>query len=303
MKRPLHATPSIPPDLTRVQQSPMTSPAKPSALDTKTAAVATYASKVDFGRVSADYETFRPGPPDTMYERIQSLLPTRSLKGLRAIDVGSGTGTGALALARFGATVTALDPAQNQLDAITRAATAASLPVAPLLAKAESVPLQSNSLDLYLALQCWHWFDRPKAAAEAFRLLNPGGMIVCASFDYLPHRSPIARATEDLILKHNPTWPMAGGHGVHINPMNDLPAAGFVDLQQFSFEHAQPFTHEGWRGRMRTCNGIGASLPPETVLAFDNDLAALLASDFPPDPATGLIHVEHRVWVVTLRKP
>lgn len=300
---PPHQSPphTTPPHATPPHARP--SGSRPSELDTKSTAVSQYAAKVDFGRVSSDYESFRPGPPDRMYERLQTLLPSRSLKGLRALDVGSGTGTGALALARFGAVVTALDPAQNQLDAITRAAAAASLPVATLLAKAESVPLPDNSLDLYLALQCWHWFDRPKAAAEAFRLLKPGGMIACASFDYLPHRSPIARATEDLILKHNPGWPMAGGHGVHINPMNDLPAAGFVHLEQFSFEHAQPFTHEGWRGRMRTCNGIGASLPPETVRAFDDDLAALLASRFPPDPDTGLIHVEHRVWVVTLRKP
>lgn len=266
------------------------------SLESKTAAVSAYGTQVDFGRVSEDYERFRPGPPESMYERIGSLLP---LAGIAALDVGAGTGTGALALARRGARVIALDPAQNQLNAVERAARAESLPIQTRMAKAEATGLPDRSIDLYLALQCWHWFDRPAAASEALRILKPGGTAICASFDYLPHRSDLARETEALVLKHNPGWPMAGGHGVHINPMNDLPNAGFVGLSQFSYEHAQPFTHEQWRGRMRTCNGVGASLGADKVAAFDADLRALLAERFPVQP----IPVPHRVWVVAARKP
>ncbi len=266
------------------------------SLESKTAAVSAYGSRVDFGRVSEDYERFRPGPPASMYDRIDSILP---FKGARAIDVGTGTGVGAISLAERGAQVVALDPAQNQLDAAERRARANSLAIQVRLGTAERTGLADGSIDLYLALQCWHWFDRSKAAAEAMRIVGPGGIAVCASFDYLPHRSEVARETEVLILKHNPTWPMAGGHGVHVNPMNDLPQAGFVDIQQFSYEHAQTFTHEAWRGRMRTCNGVGASLGAATVAAFDADLASMLASQFPIEP----MMVAHRVWVVVARRP
>jgi SAM-dependent methyltransferase len=153
-------------------------------------------------------------------------------------------------------------------------------------------------VDLYMALQCWHWFDPEKAGAEALRVLRPGGVAVCASFDYLPRRSRLAARTEELVLKYNPAWPMAGGQGVHLNPLQNLPDAGFVDIEQFSFEHRQPFTHEGWRGRMRTCNGVGASLSPGAIAAFDAELAAMLAADFEER-----VLVEHRVWVVVGRKP
>lgn len=265
-------------------------------LESKTAAVAAYGSKVDFGRVSEDYERFRPGPPASMYDRIDAILP---LRNARALDVGAGTGAGAVALAERGARVIAIDHAQNQLDAVNRRAEAASLLIDARLGTAESTGLKDGTVDLYLALQCWHWFDRPTAAAEAMRIVRPGGIAVCASFDYLPHRSDVARETEALVLKHNPSWPMAGGHGVHINPMNDLPRAGFVDIQQFSYEHAQPFTHEAWRGRMRTCNGVGPSLGAAVVAAFDADLAAMLARLFPTEPMT----VAHRVWVVVARRP
>ena len=270
-------------------------------LESKTEAVSAYAARVDFGRVSEDYERFRPGPPESMYDRLDRILSDAGspLSRCRAVDVGTGTGTGALALARRGAVVVALDPADNQLEAVRRGAQAAGLDIQAVQAKAENIPLPDGSVDLYLALQCWHWFDRPRAASEAIRVLRPGGVAACASFDYLPHRSEVARATEALVLKHNPGWPMAGGHGVHINPMNDLPSAGFTDLFQFSFEHLQPFTHEAWRGRMRTCNGVGASMGPEVVAAFDHDLQSILERQFPKEP----MGVAHRVWVVTARKP
>lgn len=271
------------------------------SLESKTAAVSAYGAGVDFGRVSEDYERFRPGPPDSMYDGIDRVLGGwgGTISGARAIDVGAGTGTGALALARRGASVVALDPAENQLAAVERSACAAGLRVETMRGRAEEIPLPDHSVDLYLALQCWHWFDRPRAAAEAMRVLRPGGAVVCASFDYLPHRSELAAATEALVLRHNPSWPMAGGHGVHINPMNDLPRAGFEDLFQFSYEHGQPFTHEGWRGRMRTCNGVGASMGPEVVRSFDRDLDALLRERFAAEP----IAVAHRVWVVVARSP
>ena len=45
---------------------------------------------------------------------------------------------------------------------------------------------------------------------------------------------------------------------------------------------------------MRTCNGVGAALPPEQVERFDADLAALLAEEFPGD-----LVIPHRVFAAT----
>ena len=43
------------------------------------------------------------------------------------------------------------------------------------------------------------------------------------------------------------------------------------------YDEAIWFTREEWRGRMRALRGIGASLAPEDVEAFDRDHEALLA--------------------------
>ncbi|HEY9156668.1 hypothetical protein [Candidatus Binatus sp.] len=47
-----------------------------------------------------------------------------------------------------------------------------------------------------------------------------------------------------------------------------------------------------WRGRIRASAGVGASLAPEGVAAFDDELRAMLAERYPDDP----MRVMHRVF-------
>lgn len=258
-----------------------------------------FGAGVDFGKTSDDYARFRPGLPPSFYERLAKSMPRGTFDGLMAVDVGAGTGVVTLELAKRGARVVGVDPSQNQLDALMRQASALGLEyVATVCAKAEETGLESGVFDLWVASQAWHWFDPVKAGAEAMRLLKSGGLAVCCNFDYLPGRSELARKTEDLILKYTPDWPMSGGTGCHVRPLFELPAAGLNLVEQVSYEHEQVFTHEGWRGRMRTCNGIGAHHPREVVEAFDRELGELLKREFPEDPLT----VTHRVWWTIARK-
>lgn len=259
-----------------------------------------YGKSVDFGRVSDDYAKHRPGPPASFYDRLAAIAP---IAGSSVVDAGCGTGWIALEFAARGARrVVGVDPSGPQLEAARRLAAERGVTCDFRTGKAEATGLEAGAFDWWVASQAWHWFDAKAAAAEAMRTLRPGGRLVTVSFDYLPGRSPIAKASEDLILKYNPAWPMAGGVGAHIAPLVDLPAAGFVDVEQFSWEHRQAFTHESWRGRMRTCNGVAASQTPEVVAAYDRDLAAVLGERFPEDEE-GRVYVEHRVWVVVGRRP
>jgi hypothetical protein len=90
---------------------------------------------------------------------------------------------------------------------------------------------------------------------------------------------------------------MAGGTGMHPAWSVDLACADFVELETFSFDVDVPYTHESWRGRMRTCNGIGASLSDTLVVEFDRSLARMLAERFPNQT----LRVPHRVWALTAR--
>ncbi len=87
-------------------------------------------------------------------------------------------------------------------------------------------------------------------------------------------------------------------HGAVVLKSN-LARGGFIGLESFSYDVEQPYSHEAWRGRVRASAGIGASLAPEEVTAFDAEHAALLAANFPADPLTVL----HRVFAVIARRP
>jgi SAM-dependent methyltransferase len=252
--------------------------------------------KIDFGKTAADYARFRAGFPPAFFARLEGLGLLRA--GIAALDLGTGTGTIALGLAARGASVTALDPAPEMLAQVAARAKDAGVSIRAIEGKAESTYLPDASHDLVIAGQCWHWFDRPRAAAEARRILRPGGALMMAHFDWLRLRAGVVAATEDLVLKHNPAWPSAGKSAPYPAWFVDLREGGFGGIESFSFEIDVPYTHEGWRGRIRASAGVAASLPPDKVAAFDAEHAALLARKFPADP----LAIPHCCWAVWGKK-
>jgi SAM-dependent methyltransferase len=165
--------------------------------------------------------------------------------------------------------------------------------------RAEETGLPAASVDAVTAGQCWHWFDRPRAGAEARRLLKSGGAIVIAHFDWIPLSGNVVDATEHLIERHNPTWKLGGAIGLYPQWVHDVDVAGFQHIETFSYDVTVPYTHLAWRGRVRASAGVGASLPADKVREFDRALAEMLAAQFPFDP----LEVPHRVFAVVARSP
>jgi SAM-dependent methyltransferase len=167
------------------------------------------------------------------------------------------------------------------------------------VARAEQTGLPPVSVDVVSAGQCWHWFDRPRAAAEVVRILKPEGWLVIAHFDWIPLSGNVVRATEKLIERHNPEWKLGGGLGLHPWWLRDLGEAGFRQLESFSYDVDVPYTPEAWRGRIRASAGVGGSMAPHQVEEFDRALEQLLASRF----AAGRLAVPHRVFAIVARPP
>jgi SAM-dependent methyltransferase len=252
---------------------------------------------VDFGRTAIDYAAYRASFPQEFFSRLEDM--GIGLNGQRVADLGTGTGVLARGFARRGCVVTGLDPAAAMLDEARQLDDKAGVRVNYLVASAEDTGLDGARWDVVSAGQCWHWFNRPRAGGEARRLLVVGGALVICHMDYLPLAENVCTATEKLILEHNPSWTMAGGTGIHADWTLDVARAGFTGIETFSFDVEVPYSHEAWRGRMRTCNGIGATLPPRAVSDFDSALARLLADRFPGEP----LGVPHRVWALIARAP
>lgn len=246
----------------------------------------------DFGRTAADYATHRAGFPDSFFERLAAR--GIGLAGARVVDLGTGTGTLARGFAARGCGVIGIDVSAPLLEQARALGAADGLEVEYRLARAEQTGLADASAELVIAGQCWHWFDRPRAAREALRVVRPGGCLVIAHFDWIPLPGNVAEATEQLIRAHNPAWRFYGGVGIHPAWLADLAQAGARSLETFSYDVDVPYTHEAWRGRIRASAGVAASLAPDAVAAFDRAHAALLRERFPERE----LAVLHRVFAV-----
>jgi SAM-dependent methyltransferase len=251
--------------------------------------------RVEFGRTADDYATHRAGFPPSLFDRLATFGLGKA--GQDVVDVGTGTGTLARGFALRGCRAVGVDPAPEMPDKARQLDSEAGVQVEYRVARAEATGLERSSYDVFSAGQCWHWFDRPSAAAEARRLLRAGGAIVICHFDWLPLPASVAEATEAVILCHNPQWGGAGGSGMYPRWAADVAGAGFSGTETFSYDVDVTYTHEAWRGRIRASAGVAASLSPEAVRDFDADHKGALAKHFPDDP----LHVPHRVWALVAR--
>jgi SAM-dependent methyltransferase len=246
-------------------------------------------TRIDFGKTAADYARHRAGFPEQFFDRLSAIGVIRP--GLTALDLGTGTGTIARGFARRGLHVIGLDKSEALMEAAKQLDAEAHVGVRYVKAAAESTGLGAGTFDLVTAGQCWHWFERERAAVEARRVLKLGGRLVIAHFDWIALPGNMVDATENLIRAFNSEWSLWGGTGMYPQWLRDMATAGFREIESFTFDLDVPYSHEAWRGRIRASAGVGASMPPEKVERFDIELAKILRERF-PEPMTAL----HRVF-------
>ena len=254
-------------------------------------------SRIDFGLRSEDYASYRPGFPASLYEQIERHTP---IGGADCLDVATGPAIVARELAGRGARVVGLDISDGQVKAARDIMAQAGLDGRFLVSTAEATGLASERFDLVVCGQAWHWLNPERALVELARVLRPGGFLFVAHFDYLPQKSRIAERTEALVLEHNPGWDRAGSSGTYAHEIDEVHRGPMRFVEQRCWDHEQPFTHREWRGRVRTCNGVGSSgvMDDAAVTRFDSALSAMLAEEFPGDRLV----VDHRVWLVVAQK-
>jgi len=143
--------------------------------------------------------------------------------GARALDVGTGAGHAAIALARRGLYVDAVDATASMLPLVRKNAAAAGVTnrVATQLAEVQRLSFPSASFDLVIALGLLPWVSDPGAAvAEMARVLRPAGYLIVStankwrltyrldplhSQDLMPLKRPVRRW-----LERAGYWPSTG---------------------------------------------------------------------------------------------
>jgi SAM-dependent methyltransferase len=264
-------------------------------LDLSLKRVVDYGKQVDFGRTADDYGRYRAGYPDELYRRLAGM--GIGTAGQRVLDIGTGTGFLGRGFARAGCDVVGLDISAPLMRQARELDAQASVSIRYVRARAEALSLRGASFDVVSAGQCWHWFDRALVGEGVMRVLVPDGVLLIANFDWIPLPGNVVEATESLIMKHNPGWKLGGGLGIHPGFARDVALAGFEHIETFSFDVMAPYSHEAWRGRIRASAGVGGTLKPEQVAAFDAELAKILRERFPDDP----MGVHHRTFALICR--
>ena len=146
------------------------------------------------------YHTHRPRYSSDLISLLSHEVGLRP--GHVVADVGCGTGISAEPFLRNGNKVYGIEP-----NADMRAVAERNLRDFPgfqlVAATAEATTLPDSSIDLVLAGQAFHWFDRPRAAREFARLLRPTGWITLVWNERLTDTTAFAAAYEDVLIRHS----------------------------------------------------------------------------------------------------
>lgn len=197
----------------------------------------------------ADYVRYRPSYPAAAIDAILDGLGDPS--GLRAADIGAGTGISARLLGDRGVDVTAVEPGKAM-----RSAAEPHSRVAWHDGTAESTGLAPDTFDLVVCAQSFHWFDARRALPEFARILRPNGRLVIM-WNRRSQTDPFTAGYRQAILD------VGGEPESERLPFDPDVIAGFFSVPTLvRFPNVQRLDREGLRGRARS-----ASYVPKTGAA------------------------------------
>lgn len=255
--------------------------------------------QVNFGTVAKDYALYRNDFPEIVLDQLKQRGLDFSNRSVA--DLGCGTGIVTRLLAERGARVVGVEPSKELLDE------AYSIPVNGdsdfsieyVNAAAEETGLVENSFDVVTAVRAWHWFDRQKVISEIKRILKAKGFLAVIDSAFIPGESQLAQDTIEMIKSYMPGGVLkpAGSKAETNERRNGFPANWFAEWEEAGFglidswqtKYAVSFSHEEWRGRVRSLSWI-SSMNEEERKGLDGELAAYLSNHY-PDQRVEVPHV------------
>lgn len=155
--------------------------------------------KDHFSKQATDYAKFRPQYPRTLFQFLESISPDNRL----ALDVATGNGQAAVALAGFFEKVIGIDASTTQIASAERHSG-----VEYRVASAESTGFLAASCDAVTVAQALHWFDLERFYAETRRVLAPRGVLAVWAYTHLqiaPEIDAVVRRFYHEVV--GPFWP------------------------------------------------------------------------------------------------
>ena len=250
-----------------------------------------------FQSMAAGYERFRLGFPDRLVARVAALAGLRP--GDAVLDLGCGTGMLAVAFARLGMAVTAMDPEPEMLAAAGAAAQAQGMVLTRLPGGSGDLTPAMGPFRLVTMGRSFHWMDRSATLAMLDKIVTPDGGVAL----FHDAHPPVAENGWFKILcemqerfRRDKSKERGGGHRRY---ESFLFASAFTKVDGLSVTIRQKLTIEDIVGRALSMSQCG----PQTLGARQEEFTALLAAalrDLAPDGK--FIEVAEMVAVLARRE-
>jgi SAM-dependent methyltransferase len=186
---------------------------------------------------AVDYDELRPGYAPEAVEWVASRSNFRP--GSRVVDLAAGTGQLSRRLSDLELQIVAVEPAANM-----RAVLRARMPTIRIEeGTAESMPLESRSVDAVVVGNAFHHFERNTAFAEIARVLRPGGTLALfwawpLEDEELPY--PELREVNEVVEAARRSNDIATAYRSWQEPPAAAPGFGAFERRDFPVMHILP---------------------------------------------------------------
>ena len=200
---------------------------------------------VRFSDRVADYVRYRPSYP---VQLVQDLVAEGRLSPGQAVaDIGSGTGLLSRLFLDAGYSVFGVEP-NREMRLAGEVELAGSDRFTSVDGSAEATTLPDESVDLVVAGQAFHWFDRDLARKEFRRILAPDGSVALLWNDREQDSTRFLRGYERLLLEFGTDY----GEVNHRNLQTDVFDTFFGPgrYEERSYPNQQCLDYPGLEGRL-----------------------------------------------------
>ncbi|HEX2892391.1 MAG TPA: class I SAM-dependent methyltransferase [Marmoricola sp.] len=169
------------------------------------------------------------------YDRARPSYPADAVAWLvgsgraRVLELGAGTGKLTELLVAAGHDVVATDPLPEMLARLRARVPAARA----VVASAERIPVPSQSVDVVVCAQSFHWFDHEVALPEMARVLRPDGVLALV-WNARDEGIPWVRKLGRLLDEHGARIPESSAAELP-DPARESVHFGWLEHQQFRF--------------------------------------------------------------------
>jgi SAM-dependent methyltransferase len=233
-----------------------------------------------------NYLKYRPRYPQDILPLLESEC---GLTGETVVaDIGSGTGFMTELFLRHGNKVFGVEP-----NAEMRAAGERLLERYPAFLSvngtAETTTLADNEIDLIIAGQAFHWFDRAAAKVEFKRILKPDGWVVLVWNGFRIETSAVVRGYHELLLEFGTDYREVSRE---INTCDIESFFAHNKYRRATFPYKQVFDFDGFKGRL-----LSASYAPQPSEPRHDAMIAELGRIFEANQESGKVDFDYETEV------